>query len=146
MSGDDPLLSKMDALLKKHRGESDMSVPETKPADPTSAPPAWLPVLTQVIERGSVPESAPPAEASPSPAPVTPQPPAPALSSEALADQLMRELAPRLSELLQKQAAAELRKSLDQTVASLMSQLDASMREIVRDAVADKLKQPRDPS
>ena len=53
---------------------------------------------------------------------------------------------PRLSEVMEKQVAAELRKSLDQTVASLLTQLDANMRQIVREAVAERLGQPRDPS
>jgi BMFP domain-containing protein YqiC len=66
--------------------------------------------------------------------------------SDTLAEQLMSELAPRLSEVMEKQVAAELRKNLDQTVASLLSQLDVNVREIVRDAVAEKLKQPRDKS
>ncbi|MBD3812635.1 MAG: alanine racemase [Betaproteobacteria bacterium] len=44
------------------------------------------------------------------------------------------------------EVAAELRKNIDQTVSSLLSQLDVNVREIVRDAVAEKLKQPRDPS
>ena len=47
---------------------------------------------------------------------------------------------------MEKQVAAELRKSLDQTVASLLTQLDANMRQIVREAVAERLGQPRDPS
>lgn len=134
MSHDDPLLSKMDALMRKHRGEGDSS--------PTPAPPpGWLPVLTQVIERGNPPE-----------APVTSPVAAghgssllaqtPAVSGEALAEQLMRELAPRLAEALEKQVTAELRKNLDQTVARVLSQLDVTMREIVRDAVAEKLKPP----
>jgi BMFP domain-containing protein YqiC len=70
----------------------------------------------------------------------------PAVVTDTLAEQLMSELAPRLSEAMEKQVAAELRKNLDQTVASLLSQLDVNVREIVRDAVAEKLKQPRDPS
>jgi hypothetical protein len=47
---------------------------------------------------------------------------------------------------MEKQVSAELRKSLDQTVATLLSQLDVSVREIVREAVAEKLKPPHDPS
>ncbi len=152
MSSDDPLLSKMDALLRKHRGEGETYATEAKPpAAPSAPPPGWLPVLTQVIERGTLPESPPSAPADlPAGTPAEPAvaavPETPAVSGEALADQLMRELAPRLSEVMEKQVAAELRKNLDQTVASLLSQLDVNMREIVRDAVAEKLKQPRDPS
>jgi len=153
---DTPLLNKMDALLKKHRGggEGDSGKPPT-PESPTeqSAPPgAWLPVLTQVIERGTPPVAASP-ETAPLPAtaaPAEPEPPSidasSSIVSDTLAEQLMSELAPRLSEVMEKQVAAELRKNLDQTVATLLSQLDVNVREIVRDAVAEKLKQPRDPS
>lgn len=163
---DSPLLSKMDALLKKHRGGSE-SDPTARPDSPAasgeahaSTPPAgaWLPVLTDVIERGTPPArasaapvaaaAAPAAEPVPAstaaPAPVTD--PAATLVNDTLAEQLMSELAPRLSEVMEKQVAAELRKNLDQTVATLLSQLDVNVREIVRDAVAEKLKQPRDPS
>jgi hypothetical protein len=146
---DSPLLSKMDALLKKHRGgvEADLGAASDRapPAEhPPSPPPpdAWLPVLTDVIERGTPPIVAAPhgePEAAATEAP-------PAVVSDTLAEQLMSELAPRLSEVMEKQVAAELRKNLDQTVATLLSQLDVNVREIVRDAVAEKLKQPRDPS
>jgi len=154
-------LSKMDALLKKHRGgvESDRSDAASEPpaASAQAAPPdAWLPVLTQVIERGMPPAAAVPAvpPAATTPEPVSPpaQAAAPAAEtppsavSDTLAEQLMSELAPRLSEVMEKQVAAELRKNIDQTVSSLLSQLDVNVREIVRDAVAEKLKQPRDPS
>jgi hypothetical protein len=145
-------LSKMDALLKKHRGGSEGDA--DLPPEPAPPPDAWLPVLTQVIERGTppiapivaaapvvTPASPPEPAAIQTPAPI----PAPAVN-DSLAEQLMSELAPRLSEVMEKQVAAELRKNIDQTVASLLSQLDVNVREIVRDAVAEKLKQPRDPS
>lgn len=172
---DSPLMSKMDALLKKHRGGSgdDAGTPSNHAvlSDAPKAPPgAWLPVLTQVIERGTPPavrETVQPAAAETAPAVAEPsahvtagtavsQPPAPDIPEPAieadtavndtLAEQLMSELAPRLSEVMEKQVAAELRKNFDQTVANLLSQLDVNVREIVRDAVAEKLKQPRDPS
>ncbi len=151
---DTPLLNKMDALLKKHRGEGDSGKPPTpaSPAEQSAPPGAWLPVLTQVIERGTPPVAASP-EAATLPAaaaPVEPEPPSidasSSIVSDTLAEQLMSELAPRLSEVMEKQVAAELRKNLDQTVATLLSQLDVNVREIVRDAVAEKLKHPRDPS
>ena len=170
---DSPLMSKMDALLKKHRGGGDeppgvpAHVEHAAPAAHTPPPNAWLPVLTQVIERGTPPpvvlevvnptatETAPVPPVIEPPAPVS-QPPEPdeptpvaepdSAVSDTLAEQLMSELAPRLSEVMEKQVAAELRKNLDQTVASLLSQLDVNVREIVRDAVTEKLKQPRDPS
>jgi hypothetical protein len=152
-------LSKMDALLKKHRGGSaDTHDAPSAPHPTDAAPPpdAWLPVLTQVIERGTPPvvplaaaspEVAPPATALPPAEPEAPPPVAAASTvSDTLTEQLMSELAPRLSEVMEKQVAAELRRNLDQTVASLLDQLDVNVREIVRDAVAEKLKQPRDPS
>lgn len=160
---DSPLLSKMDALLKKHRGTAGEPEPaaESNPVTGPDVPDdAWLPVLTDVIERGTPPvataaapqpthpdaptAAAPAAEAAPEEA-VAPFEP-PAAVDDTLAEQLMSELAPRLSEVMEKQVAAELRKNIDQTVASLLSQLDVNVREIVRDAVAEKLKQPRDPS
>lgn len=175
---DSPLMSKMDALLKKHRGGGDAApdVPthleHAPPATHTPPPNAWLPVLTQVIERGTPPpvvrETVYPTAAETVPAPSVIEPPAAVAStpvsqppepdlpapvveldsavSDTLAEQLMSELAPRLSEVMEKQVAAELRKNLDQTVANLLSQLDVNVREIVRDAVTEKLKQPRDPS
>jgi hypothetical protein len=166
---DSPLLSKMDALLKKHRGgdngheaSSDRTARAEHAVPPVHAAPpdAWLPVLTQVIERGTPPDI-PAAAAAIEPEavqPVSVAPPAPAAAtpvdpalpgptvSDTLAEQLMSELAPRLSEVMEKQVAAELRRNLDQTMASLLSQLDVNVREIVRDAVAEKLRHPRDPS
>lgn len=157
-------LSKMDALLKKHRGGADVAQAETTSNLPVlegqvAAPPnAWLPVLTQVIERGTPPAAQPATVVPPSgdsrPAPEppptraeTPAPQAlPSTVTDTLATQLMSELTPRLSEVMEKQVTAELRKNLDQTVSTLLSQLDVNVREIVRDAIAEKLKQPRDPS
>jgi hypothetical protein len=158
---DSPMLSKMDALLKKHRGaaenEQHASPEQTDLPAPTAPPNAWLPVLTQVIERGtppirsahtaspaSEPTASVPLVQAEAPAP-SPETPASAVG-DTLAEQLMSELAPRLSEVMEKQVASELRKNLDQTVATLLSQLDVNVREIVRDAVAEKLKQPRKPS
>jgi hypothetical protein len=162
---DSPVLSKMDALLKKHRGGSEAvssissghaTVPEPSPTH-TPPPDAWLPVLTDLIERGNPPaaavtpvavaprdEPAPPAATPAAVAPAAAE--SPAVVTDTLAEQLMSELAPRLSEIMEKQVAAELRRNLDETVATLLSQLDVNVREIVRDAVAEKLKQPRDPS
>lgn len=155
---DSPLLSKMDALLKKHRGGSE-GERDAPPAHVQAPPPdAWLPVLTSLIERGTpppAPVSLPAVEpASPPPAAAAAKMPEPATAAivndatvnDTLAEQLMSELTPRLSDVMEKQVAAELRKNLDQTVATLLSQLDVNVREIVRDAIAEKLKQPRDPS
>jgi len=152
---DNPLLNKMDALLKKHRGGPDQASAEDPPA-----PDAWLPVLTDVIERGTIParlaaaSSVPPvpsthATAAPPPS-ATEEPQAPATSVEpgpspaaitdTMAEQLISELTPKLSQIMEKQVASELRKNLDETVSALLSQLDVNVREIVRDAVAEKLK------
>lgn len=158
LPGKTDAFSKMDALLKKHRGGGDYAPEASASAPVTSgaAPPpnAWLPVLTHVIERGTppaAPTTASLAASAPKPSLplVEPAIPTAAPSSsvnDTLAEQLMSELAPRLSEVMEKQVASELRKNLDQTVATLLSQLDVNVREIVRDAVAEKLKQPRDPS
>lgn len=136
---DSPLLSKMDALMKKHRGSG---APAPDPSPRRAPPPgAWLPVLTDVIERGTPPG----AKASAAPAVATPARPAPA-KDDALAEQVLCELTPRLSEEMEKQVADELRRRLDHTVASLLGKLDLDVRDLVRDAVAEKLKQPRDPS
>lgn len=150
MSDDDPLLSKMDALLKKHRGQGDAPVAAQASRAAASAPqPGWLPVLTQVLERGAVPEPAAASTEPPAPTPVpvdeAPPQPLPAVSSDALLEQLMHDLAPRLSDLLDRRIAAALHTSLDQTLAHLRSQLDADLRALVRDAVADRIGQPRDP-
>ena len=156
---DAPILSKMDALLKKHRGDGDSrvqpvpSVPGTalsqppQTARPAAPPNAWLPVLTQVIERGTPPPVAPAAPLPPvgESAPQTDVTAAPVMDTT-LAEQLMTELAPRLSEAMEKQVASELRKNIDQTVAALLSQMDVNVREIVREAIAEKLKHPRDPA
>ncbi|MDP1928570.1 MAG: hypothetical protein Q8K62_08675 [Thiobacillus sp.] len=150
-----PLLSKMDALLKKHRGGNEIdSTRDPVPAplvEPGPPPDAWLPVLTDLIERGTPPVVAQAAAVPAADLPVEADVPTaeifPAAEvNDTLTEQLMSELAPRLSEVMEKQVSAELRKSLDQTVANLLSQLDVSVREIVREAVAEKLKPPRDPS
>ena len=106
---------------------------------------SWLPVLTDVIQRGSVPV----AQTKVHPAPVHAEPAAgaPAIPSQTvtdtLAEELLSELGPKLSEVMEKQVATELRKNMDETVAMLLSQLDVNVREIVRDAVAEKLKSPK---
>ena len=177
---DSPMLSKMEALMKKHRGDDSSTsptpqAPVTTPEladEPTIAhrsppPNAWLPVLTQLIERGTPPPVravSSPAETRLSPAeeasvavekplaaeaheplPLSSETPTPIVNHQ-LAEQLMDELGPRLSAVMEQQVASELRKNLDQTVATLLSQLDVNVREIVREAVAEKLKQPPDPS
>ncbi len=138
----DPLLDKMDALLKKHQGAT-----ETQPhaATAADAPPplpddAWLPVLTDVVAVGktdtAVSEPMPAVEAAPEP---PPPPSAPAVDPEVLVEQIMGELEPRLSSLLRDRLVAEIRNSLDDSLSALLAQMDVHIREIVREAVAEQL-------
>lgn len=138
----DPLLDKMDALIKKHHS------PAEGAATP-APPPGWLPVLTEVVKRGA--PSSQNAAVNVNPPPPSPSPESlsspPAVTTntntEDLANQLLQELGPKLSIVMEQQVASELRKNLDETVAMLLSQLDVSVRDIVRDAVAEKLKTPK---
>ena len=141
----DPLLDKMDALIKKHRGP-------TEDAATPAPPPGWLPVLTEVVKRGTPPIQKTTVHAAPLPEPVSAEPKsvepesrqfAESTNTEDLANQLLQELGPKLSVVMEQQVASELRKNLDETVATLLSQLDVSVRDIVRDAVAEKLKTPK---
>lgn len=162
----DPLLDKMDALLKKHRGsnDTDSSARESSQNDALDAaensppPDAWLPVLTDVVVMGSVtvdasdkPGSAPlPAQNKTHPVPeetdqkheqsdtqvVTDS----SAISDTLAEQLMGELEPKLAALLQDKVATQIRNSLDDTVSALLAQLDVNVREIVREAINEKLR------
>lgn len=161
-----PLLTKMDALMKKHQGPG-----ETK-REPALE--GWLPVLTDVIHRSTpvlnppivdpaplsaelvaVPVAAPVPLAAPAPLaapvavaiPVAPPVPVatpvaePSLGvTDTLAEQILSELAPKLTEIMEKQVAFQLRKTLDETVATLLSQLDVHVREIVREVVNDTLR------
>lgn len=136
-SPQNPLLGKMDALIKKHRGPA-----EATPA--TTPPPGWLPVLTEVVVRGTPPAAEPVETIHSVPEPVVEEPrPLAKADTEQLANQLLEELGPKLSAVMEQQVATELRKNLDETVATLLSQLDVSVRDIVRDAVAEKLKTPK---
>lgn len=142
----DPLLDKMDALLKRHQGGVEPSAPvNAAPAAATSpsAPPplpedAWLPVLTDVVAVGE-----PDAIAAPAPAEAPPPPPpAPAIDPEVLVEQVMGELEPRLTSLLRDRLLAEVRNSLDDSLSALLAQMDVHIREIVREAVAEQLSKP----
>lgn len=137
-SANNPLLGKMDALIKKHRGPAE-APPESTP------PPGWLPVLTEVLVRGTPPASThvppPTVTSTVISEPVIPATPAEdGNDTEQLANELLDELGPKLSAVMEQQVATELRKNMDETVALLLSQLDVSVRDIVRDAVAEKLK------
>ena len=125
----------MEALIQKHRG------PAALATEPTP-PPGWLPVLTEVVTQGTPPNLVLAASAQPLAEPIVEKPPASVElpNTDQLADQLLNELGPKLSAVMEKQVAAELRKNMDETVASLLSQLDVNVRDIVRDAVAEKLK------
>ena len=132
----DDTLERFDALLHKHRGDAafDAATPEPDeliaPAG-SRRPPGWLPVLTDLVERGQTPETA---SAAPS-APAGPD-------AAALAEQLMDELAPRIAELVDSHVAAVLRDQLDATATSLLARLDAPLRALVREAIADRLDRP----
>jgi hypothetical protein len=145
----DPLLDKMDALLKKHQGAAETPPPaKAEPpavAEPNAPPPlpedAWLPVLTDVVAMGepdatAIPAATPVAEAIEEAAP---PPPAATVDPEVLIGQIMGELEPRLSSLLRDRLAVEVRNSLDDSLASLLAQLDVHIREIVREAVNEQL-------
>lgn len=141
----DPLLDKMDALLKKHQGGAETPPPakaEVPAAASPNAPPplpedAWLPVLTDVVAVGE------PAPAVPAPADAAVEaalpPPTPAVDPEALVEQIMGELEPRLSSLLRDRLIVEIRNSLDDNLSTLLAQMDVHIREIVREAVAEQL-------
>lgn len=126
----DPLLDKMDALLKKHRAIEPSSAPP-QPAPSLNEPPplpddAWLPVLTDVVDMGSPAATQP--EASPAP-------PAGIIDPETI----LAELEPRLSELIRGTVLNEIRNSLDDALASILVQLDVHVREIVRETINEKL-------
>lgn len=135
----DPLLEKMDALLKKHR-QAETAAPSTpastSPVDtavPALPDNAWLPVLTDVVALGDVDatltsacDAIPPAAAEPAVGGADPE-------------ELLSELEPRLSALIQGAVTNEIRNSLDNALASLLAQLDVHVREIVRNAVNEKL-------
>lgn len=140
----DPLLDKMDALLNKHRGDAGAPPKASSPA-PADAPPplpddAWLPVLTDVVAMGKPvqPESGP-ADQEPAAVPDAAPPPAAAIDPEALIEQIMGELEPRLNSLLRDRLVAEIRNNLDDTLSSLLAQMDVHVREIVRETLREEL-------
>lgn len=128
----DPLLDKMDALLKKHRvveAPAAKVVSQTAPSAPPPLPDdAWLPVLTDVVALGEV-------NATPDIAEPSAPPPLPSIDPEAI----LSELEPRLSALIQGAVAEEIRNSLDNALATLLVQLDVHVREIVRETINEKL-------
>ena len=135
----DPLLDKMDALLKKHRVVETTVAPQGALQSAPLVPPplpddAWLPVLTDVVAMGEV-------EQASSSLPIQPQ----VVLDQAAApsidpDALMVELEPRLSALIQNALNAEIRNSLDSALASLLAQLDVHVREIVRETLDEKMR------
>ncbi len=136
----DPLLDKMDALLKKHQGGVEPAQAVKAEPAPNAPPPlpedAWLPVLTDVVAVG---EPAPPGLANKPAEAVPPVPPATSVDPEALIEQIMGELEPRLSSLLRDRLVAEIRNSLDDNLSTLLAQMDVHIREIVREAIAEQL-------
>ena len=162
----DPLLDKMDALLKKHRGsESGLPLQEAEesgpvPVEETTPPPdAWLPVLTDVVVMGKLSNireietngtpkttAATPESHPAEPTPQAEQPSIAATESQAvsdtLAELLMGELEPKLSALLMDRISSQIHNSLDDTVSALLAQLDVNIREIVREAINERLGKP----
>jgi hypothetical protein len=145
----DPLLDKMDALLKKHRGEAEAPAKQEAPSpeEPASPPPlpddAWLPVLTDVVAMGE------PSSGAPTPEPemvsaeeVAPASPEPTIDPAVLIEQIMGELEPRLSAMLRDRLAVEIRNSLDDNLSTLLAQMDVHIREIVRESVNEQLGKP----
>lgn len=137
MSEDNPLFSKMEALLKKHRTEPE-AVADTPP--PASVPSAWLPVLTQVIERGAVPAPPITEPATGTAVPVPPQAPAEAVTTTPTAQPSADAIAPLLQALvaqmhadLKAQLTRDLHQRLDQAMLSFSSELETRLREILRD-------------
>lgn len=134
---------------------------ENEAASASARPRGWLPVLTDVVELGdqapadatlvAVPDPEPEPEAIAEPGfaataaettTVSDVPASPSPTGAALAEELMAELAPRVARLVDEQVSAALRKSLDDTLGALLPQLDATLREVVRDAIAEKLASP----
>jgi hypothetical protein len=143
----DPLLDKMDALLKKHRGVAEPPAPaieEPPPAETSDTPPplpenAWLPVLTDVVAMGE-PDAAPaltPIAEAPQASP--PAPLMPEVNPDVLVEQIMGELEPRINTLLRDRLVTEIRSSLDENLSALLAQVDVHIREIVREAVSEQL-------
>jgi hypothetical protein len=62
--------------------------------------------------------------------------------SDTMAEQLMGELEPKLSALLQNKISSQIHNSLDDTVSALLAQLDVNIREIVREAINERLGKP----
>jgi hypothetical protein len=56
-----------------------------------------------------------------------------------LIEEIMSGLEPRLSSLLIDRLTAEVRNSLDESMSSLIAQMDVHIREIVREAVNEQL-------
>lgn len=153
----DPLLDKMDALLKKHRGEPEApaAVTSDQPMEAEIAEPpplpddAWLPVLTDVVAMGEPDTATSASPASPPQLPVSEAAPAdtapPAVASidpDALVEQIMNQLEPRLGVMLRDRLAAEIRNSLDDTLSTLLAQMDVHIREIVRETINEQLGKP----
>jgi hypothetical protein len=142
----DPLLDKMDALLKKHRGEpepppaKEQSAADSEPSAPPPLPEdAWLPVLTDVVAMGEPDVPPAPAGIAETADVIAPALPQASVNPELLVEQIMSELEPRLSSLLRDRLIAEVRNSLDDTLFPLLAQMDVHIREIVREAVNEQL-------
>ncbi len=137
----DPLLNKMDALLKKHRGDGEATSMESQESSPPPLPDdAWLPVLTEVVDVGDLPAEPEPSPASVSATEPTPNtPPAPTIDPDELAREIMGKLEPQLDAMMREQFVAEIRDSLSSTLSSLLRQMDSQIKETVRETIAEHL-------
>lgn len=140
----DPLLNKMDALLKKHRVDGETAPASVAPKAGEDPPPlpddAWLPVLTEVVDVGDLP-----AESEPSPARVSAtesSSPVPTIDPDELARAIMAKLEPQLDAMVREQFVAQIRDSLSSTLSTLLRQMDSQIKETVRETVAEHLGKP----
>jgi hypothetical protein len=137
----DSLMGKFEALMRKHRGgaEADETQPfQTERQAPS--PDAWLPVLTDVVQRGSPPDAAE-EQARPAAAPTNHEAveaevgPAPPIAEPAL------ELLASEPDLVQEpalQAATETRNA--QVAASLVDELAPKITGLMQEQVAEELR------
>jgi hypothetical protein len=154
----DHLLDKMQALMGKHRDASlaqPESTHEAAQGDTRSIAATPFPVLTDIVRRGDFAADAAiaPVHDDAAPEPVSPQittlsePPAPALSSPEQAEQLASAVAAHVLGMLDGHfehqvntvITQRLRRVIDDSLSTLLTQLALDTESIVRDAVQQEL-------
>ncbi|HYP68500.1 MAG TPA: hypothetical protein VEP67_09680 [Thiobacillaceae bacterium] len=150
----DSLMGKFEALMRKHRGGAEaVLTPPLQKERQTPSPDAWLPVLTDVVQRGSPPpameEQTLPAAASPDPEAVAAEQgldlplAAPALESPDSVEP-SPEPVTVLEPPVPQESAAE---TLDaQSVASLLDELAPKITGMMQEQVAEELRKSLDQS